>query len=125
MKRILYALGAVLLSAVLLEYGKPLYLPLVHRMLGMETVGSVCAKLENDVFGRLQGNLEAIGLKDFPKEIVLVGLKEERVLEVYAATRGGFRFLKRYPFTGTSGASGPKLRAGDGQIPEGATPSNP
>ena len=32
---------------------------------------------------------------------------------------GPWRLLKRYPFTGFSGALGPKLREGDGQIPEG------
>ena len=28
--------------------------------------------------------------------------------------------IKSYPFTGFSGGLGPKLREGDGQIPEGA-----
>lgn len=119
MKRIVYAIATVLLLAVVLELGKPLYLPLVNRMLGMKTVGSMSAKLESPVFDRLQGNLDAIGLKAFPDEIVLVGLKEEHVLEVYAATDKGFRLLKRCPFTGSIGVLGAKLKEGDGQIPEG------
>ena len=52
--------------------------------------------------------------------LVLVGLKEERMLEVWGRSNTGkLAIIKRYPFTGFSGGLGPKLREGDGQIPEG------
>ena len=42
------------------------------------------------------------------------------MLEVWGRLKSGeLELIKRYPFTGFSGGPGPKLREGDGQIPEG------
>lgn len=55
-----------------------------------------------------------------PARVVLLGLKDEEALEVYAAAKGGpFRFIRRLPVLASSGDAGPKLREGDGQVPEG------
>ncbi len=55
-----------------------------------------------------------------PTAITLVGLKKERLLEVYAAdTNGVLRFIRSYPIRAASGKAGPKLKEGDKQVPEG------
>ena len=55
-----------------------------------------------------------------PASVLLLGLKQERVLDVYARDRGGdLAFIRRYPVLGASGTAGPKLREGDRQVPEG------
>ena len=55
-----------------------------------------------------------------PRALTLVGLKQEKLLEVYAAgTNGTFRFIRSYPIQAASGKLGPKLREGDRQVPEG------
>ena len=55
-----------------------------------------------------------------PASVLLVGLKQERVLDVYARGKGrDLVFICRYPVLGASGAAGPKLREGDRQVPEG------
>jgi len=55
-----------------------------------------------------------------PAAVLLLGLKQERVLDVYARDRGGdLAFIRRYPVLGASGTAGPKLREGDRQVPEG------
>ena len=55
-----------------------------------------------------------------PAKLVLVGIKAERRLELYAAGADGkLRFLRDYPVLGASGELGPKLREGDRQVPEG------
>ena len=55
-----------------------------------------------------------------PAEIALVGLKQEKVLEVYARSgTNGFRRIRSYPILAASGKVGPKLREGDRQVPEG------
>jgi hypothetical protein len=55
-----------------------------------------------------------------PKKAVLLGLKEEKRLEVYAPdAKGGLVFVKAYPIVAMSGGLGPKLRQGDMQAPEG------
>jgi L,D-transpeptidase catalytic domain len=55
-----------------------------------------------------------------PRAITLIGLKQEKLLEVWAAgTNGAFRFVRSYPIRAASGNLGPKLRQGDKQVPEG------
>lgn len=72
------------------------------------------------VRSRLTPRFHEVGINYPPKRIVLVGLKQERMLEVWAADRGeNYRLLKSYPILGASGALGPKLAEGDYQVPEG------
>ncbi len=55
-----------------------------------------------------------------PGSLIFVGLKAEKRLEIYASGRDGkFRFIRNYPILAASGKSGPKLREGDAQVPEG------
>ncbi len=55
-----------------------------------------------------------------PREIVLVGLKQEKVLAVYAKSgTNGLALIHSYPIRAASGVAGPKLREGDRQVPEG------
>ncbi|MDX1432513.1 MAG: L,D-transpeptidase family protein [Gammaproteobacteria bacterium] len=69
---------------------------------------------------RLAPYFLAAGVDYPPASVVLLGLKEERRLELYAASPGGeLRFIRYYPVIGASGTSGPKLEEGDRQVPEG------
>jgi hypothetical protein len=69
---------------------------------------------------RLKPDVERVGQPYPPKWVVLVGLKQEKRLEVWVAGDAGpLRKLKWYPILGASGTLGPKLREGDGQVPEG------
>lgn len=55
-----------------------------------------------------------------PAEIAFVAIKDEKVLELFARPSGSeWKFIHRYPVLAASGASGPKLRQGDKQVPEG------
>jgi L,D-peptidoglycan transpeptidase YkuD (ErfK/YbiS/YcfS/YnhG family) len=54
-----------------------------------------------------------------PREITLVALKQEMRLELWARDSGEFRFIRDYRIRAASGVSGPKLRQGDMQVPEG------
>lgn len=68
---------------------------------------------------RLAPQLERAGLAWPPKSLVLVGLKRELELRVYASDDGAPRLLCTYPLLAASGTPGPKLREGDRQVPEG------
>jgi hypothetical protein len=58
-----------------------------------------------------------------PARLTLVGLKQEKILEIYAAgTNQELQFIRAYPILGASGGPGPKLREGDRQVPEGIYP---
>jgi hypothetical protein len=55
-----------------------------------------------------------------PVDIAFVAIKDEKVLELFARPNGGeWKFIHRYPVLAASGDSGPKLRQGDKQVPEG------
>ncbi len=55
-----------------------------------------------------------------PTELALVAIKNEKALELYAKpAAGSWTFIHRYPVLAASGVTGPKLRRGDKQVPEG------
>lgn len=70
--------------------------------------------------GRLEPHFQSAQMAWPPEQMVLIGLKNERRLELYAAGKDGkYKFIRDYPFTAFSGQLGPKLQEGDRQIPEG------
>ncbi len=69
---------------------------------------------------RLAPHFAAAGVNYPPHEVALIGVKDRRVLELWA--RDGARAFTRvrsYPMLAASGGPGPKLREGDRQVPEG------
>lgn len=54
-----------------------------------------------------------------PQQMILVGLKEEKKLELWAKGDEDFKFIRDYDIQAASGVAGPKLRQGDRQVPEG------
>jgi len=119
LKKLLFIAIILSLGIILLKYGRSIYVPLVKKVKGKETVESVLAKIEHKVHRRLQKHLEDVGFSDYPKKIIFVAFKEERVFQVYSNDSDGIKFIKEYPFTAFSGKLGPKLKEGDRQIPEG------
>lgn len=72
------------------------------------------------VRARLAPHFAAAGVPYPPAHFVLLGLKQERELQLYAAGPGEpLAFIRTYPVHGASGGPGPKLREGDRQVPEG------
>lgn len=70
--------------------------------------------------GRLLPFFAAAGVPYPPERFLLLGLKQERELQLYAAGAGQYlRFIRSYAVLGASGTLGPKLREGDRQVPEG------
>lgn len=92
----------------------------VQTLRGKATVADRVKEHGANVRERLAPFFRAAGLTYPPEKVVLVGLKEERMLEVWAANDGGqFVFVREYQILGTSGKLGPKLEEGDMQVPEG------
>lgn len=54
-----------------------------------------------------------------PSTVALLALKDEARLEVWADGGRGWQFVRSYLVRASSGRLGPKLRAGDHQVPEG------
>lgn len=68
----------------------------------------------------LKQECEQAGVSYPPKKILLLGLKKEKKLQVYAEnSQGEMKLLHSYPVLAASGGMGPKTREGDNQVPEG------
>ena len=84
---------------------------------GKKTVSDRVEQFGATVRLRLAPEFVRIGVRYPPDKVVLVGLKQEKRLEVWVSDPP--KFLTSYPILGASGTHGPKLREGDRQVPEG------
>lgn len=72
------------------------------------------------VDARLRPVFAARGVAYPPAKLTFIGLKDEKVLQVYATDRENrWQLIKSYDVLAASGSAGPKLREGDRQVPEG------
>ncbi len=80
----------------------------------------VCPKPEElTSIQRLNRHLADENFVIYPKNLTIIGLKHERILEVWTKKNNQYIHLVSYPFTAFSGILGPKFTEGDRQIPEG------
>lgn len=87
---------------------------------GERSVSGVVSTLREPVRERFAPLCKARGIPFPPPRVTLIALKEERLLEVWAAGNSGpFKRLATYPVRAASGGPGPKRREGDMQVPEG------
>jgi hypothetical protein len=78
------------------------------------------AEIGPEASGRLVEKFAAATAPWPPAQIGLITIKDEKALDLYARSGGGrWKFVFRYRLLASSGVSGPKLRQGDRQIPEG------
>lgn len=54
-----------------------------------------------------------------PKQLAILAFKQEQTMEIWAKDKGVWHYIRTFPLTAMSGQPGPKLKALDGQIPEG------
>lgn len=94
--------------------------PLPPPPSGKPTIADRVAQYGPAARARLQPYFAAAGVPYPPTRFLLLGLKQERELQLYAAGPAGeWRFIRSFPVFGASGTLGPKLREGDRQVPEG------
>lgn len=89
------------------------------RLRGKKTVAQRLAEYGPAARARLTPCFSRAGVPYPPSELTLVGVKDQRLLEVYARHGGPWRFIRVYGIVAASGTLGPKLREGDCQVPEG------
>lgn len=123
MKRLhilLIVLGLAILATVFRSRVERALAPAIQTLRGEKTVSDRLAEHGQAVRRRLLPYFQAANIPYPPERIVLVGLKQEKKLEVWACRSGDhFRFIRAYPILAASGRLGPKLREGDCQVPEG------
>ncbi len=87
---------------------------------GRKTVQQRLEQYGQAVRKRYLPHFEAAKIPYPPKKVIFVGLKHEKILEVWACGKQDrFSLIRTYPILAASGRLGPKLREGDRQVPEG------
>ncbi len=119
--RILFILLGLALAALVVRYCFPeLAAPIIARLQGKKTVQDRLEQYGPTARARMEPHFVRQRISYPPREVVLVGFKNEKGLQVYAAGEDGKpRFIRSYPVVAASGRIGPKLRYGDCQVPEG------
>ena len=94
--------------------------PIKLKLLGRYTIEQRVEQYGALVRDRLQPHFEQAGVAYPPLKITMVGLKQQRQLQIYAGeTESALSFITSYPILAASGVAGPKLAEGDRQVPEG------
>jgi hypothetical protein len=88
--------------------------------LGGNTVEDQVAKYGPTAHRRVAAIFRTKGLEYPPDKLALVAFKDSRQLQIYVSNGGRpLKFVRSYTILGASGVSGPKLKEGDRQVPEG------
>jgi hypothetical protein len=94
--------------------------PFMQKLRGRATVSNRLAQFGPAAQERWAPFFEKSQLTYPPTRLVLVGLKQEELLQVYAAdATEKLHLVRTLPVQKSSGKLGPKLREGDYQVPEG------
>lgn len=119
-RRSIWVVGTIIL---LLALGAKFHAPgiswVLFKLQGKKTVAERVAEYGPAARSRMAGDFRKSGVGYPPKRVVLVGLKKENILQVYASSGQGLCYIRSYPVLGASGELGPKLKEGDMQVPEG------
>lgn len=119
MKKGLLITLAALIAGMALWFIRHLFRPTTLPA-NPRTVEQVREVLQMPVERKLRPLFEKAGVPYPPEYLVMLGIKEEKRLEIHGAGRDGLmKFVTSYPILAASGEAGPKLREGDRQVPEG------
>ena len=113
---------ALALAAFVLDahgVGRRLWYPRYLAMAGPRSVETVLGQVGPAKRRALRASFETNGLPYPPSSLTLVAYKQERRLEVWPSGPQGWKRVRAYAVLAASGEPGPKLREGDGQVPEG------
>lgn len=113
--------AGLILICVALAYKLSLRkLDLVQQLKGKRTIATVIELYGESSRQRMKDGFSRAGVSYPPAQLLLLGLKSEKQLQIYAANEDKqLHFVHSYPILGTSGVLGPKLKEGDKQMPEG------
>ena len=117
---VLVCIGLVFYRASIRAAGRTLAATVHEHAPGRRTVDDRVQEFGPAVRQRLEPAFRRQNVPYPPAKLTFIALKAEKSLEVYASGADGrFRWIRSYPILAASGRAGPKLREGDGQVPEG------
>jgi murein L,D-transpeptidase YafK len=112
-------LAVMAVTGSLYEYGRSLWVPVYYKIVGKRTVEDILEQYGTPIRNQLRVRFENAKVEYTPSRIVLLATKQEQRLEVWAVNGSKPTLIHSYPILGLSGESGPKLKEGDSQVPEG------
>ncbi len=118
-KPLIVALALTIGLAAFHRFGRPIWTPVYYGLVGKRTVDGVVATLGPGARERLAPYLERASVQETPERVTLIAIKDESRLEVWVGPESSPTFVRAYAIARQSGTGGPKLREGDGQVPEG------
>jgi len=115
--RLLLLAAVLVCTGLILRYAAP-------NMLGLAPASAartsyVTADTWRQAGARLEPYLVQARFAKIPDRLAILVFKDRKQVEVWGGDAGSWRFLRTYPVLAASGLSGPKLRDGDRQVPEG------
>lgn len=117
---ILVSVVALGLIAAALPQLRRLAYEVWYRLWGRASVADRLAEHGVAARERLAPYFASAGESYPPGRVALIGIKDAKVVEVWAGPSDSpMRLIRTYPILGASGQLGPKLREGDRQVPEG------
>ena len=122
MQKLIWAILCVVVvvsALTIYQYGRGIWVPVYSKFAGRSTVAEVIARIGEKTGQRLQPRFTAAGIAYPPKSITLLATKQEAELELWASDGEALQYIHTYSILKTSGTTGPKLREGDRQVPEG------
>jgi len=120
-KKILIFLSIVVIAGfVILYIYKTFGITAIQKIVGKTNVAEVVSLYGPSVRKTLRPYFLRAGINYPPRSITLIAIKNISLLEVWASNSSGkYSKVKVYRIKKLSGESGPKLREGDRQVPEG------
>lgn len=100
-------------------YGRGYWHPVYIKTVGKRTVSDVVEEYGAQARSRIAPHFENAGIPYPPKDAAFLAMKDTDLLEVWARNDQAWSRIKKYKIQAASGVSGPKLREGDRQVPEG------
>lgn len=103
----------------LLLFSLSFFLYHLFKKKNKRTTGEVIESIRTNVHPFLEEEFKKRSLSFPPNQLAFLALKEEMKLEVYAKENDKWQLVLMFPIQAASGKSGPKLKEGDRQVPEG------
>lgn len=89
------------------------------KAVGKRTVAEVVSKYGDESRARMESYFINANISYPPESLTFLAIKDAGLLEVWANSESTPKLIHTYPVKAQSGVSGPKLREGDHQVPEG------
>ena len=118
-KLIVLLLALAAFCAGFYHFGRSVWVPIMTSVIGKRTLEGAIEEFGPAANERLKPHFQAAGVAFPPSNLTLIGLKEEKRLELWTQQGERWVLIRSYEVKRASGVTGPKLVEGDEQVPEG------